>query len=130
MRQVFTDYSQELPELLNAASELYTTCSRAFGQALSAEINGLPRNTSPDSPLVEEVRGKWQRGLLLNRIGILYATAVVDLLRMRLTAPLGYVRLQCESIALVKLMSEDPSIAHQWVNIATDQEGRAFESVT
>ena len=69
---------------------------------------------------------KWQRGLLFARVGVLYATAVADLLRMRLTVPLGYVRLQCESIALLKLMSENSSIAQQWVNIQTDKDGRDF----
>jgi len=45
---------------------------------------------------------------------------------MRLTAPLGYMRLQCESIALLKLMSEDFSITQQWVNIQSDKDGKAF----
>jgi hypothetical protein len=45
---------------------------------------------------------------------------------MRLTVPLGYQRLQCESIALLKLMSEDSSVTQQWVSIQTDAEGRAF----
>lgn len=125
MRKLFAGY-QGLPELLNTASVLYTTCSRAMGQALSHEVNGLPRDTSPDSPIVAEVLVKWQRGLLFARVGVLYATAVADLLRMRLTAPLGYVRLQCESIALLKLMSQNSSIAQQWVNIQTEKDGRAF----
>jgi hypothetical protein len=45
---------------------------------------------------------------------------------MRLTALLGYIRLQCESIALLKLMSENSSVTEQWVNIRTDKDGKAF----
>jgi hypothetical protein len=122
MRKVFTDYSQELPELLNAASELYTTCSRAFGQALSDETRGL----LIDNSAVEKIQAKVQRGLLLARIGVLYSTAVTDFLRIRLTTPLACVRLQCESLALVKLMFENPSVAQQWMNIQKDKDGRTF----
>jgi len=122
MRRVFADYSPALAELLNTAVELYQTGNRAFGQTLSNETRGI----SPDGPAVERIQAIWLRGLLLTRIGVLYSTAVADLLRMRLTTPLGCVRLQCESLALVKLMSKDPAVAHQWMGIQTDQEGRAF----
>jgi hypothetical protein len=122
MRQVFTDYSKELPELLNTASELYTTCSRAFGEALSDETRGL----LIDNSLVEKIQAKFQRGLLLARIGVLYSTAVTDFLRMRLTMPLACVRLQCESLALIKLISENPAVAQQWMSIQTDKDGRTF----
>lgn len=126
MQKVFAGY-QGLPELLNEAAVLYKTCSRAFGQALSQEVSGLPRDLPLDNrSIVAEFVAKSHRGLLFTRIGVLYATAVTDLLRMRLTAPLGYMRLQCESIALLKLMSEDCSIVHQWVNIQTDKDGTAF----
>jgi hypothetical protein len=125
MQKLFAGY-QGLSELLNEASVLYTTCSRAFGQTLIHEINSLPRDTPPDSPVEAEVVVKQFRALLFARIGVLYATAVADLLRMRLTAPLGYLRLQCESIALLKLMSENSSITQQWVSIQTDKDGKAF----
>jgi hypothetical protein len=114
MDKVFTGYSHELPELLNTASELYQTCCRAFGQALSDESRGLVNNAAVD------------RGLLLARIGILYATAVTDFLRMRLTMPLACVRLQCELLALIKLMFENASVAQQWMSILTDNDGRAL----
>ena len=125
MHKLFADY-QGLPELLNEVSVLYTTCNRAFGQTLTHEINSLPDDIPFDSPVVAEVLAKRQRGLLFTRIGVLYGTAIADLLRMRLTAPLGYIRLQCESIALIKLMSENSSIAQQWVNIQTEKDGKDF----
>lgn len=125
MQKLFVSY-QGVPDLLNEASVSYTTCSRVFGQMLSHEINSLPRDTPPDSLIVAELLAKRHRALLFTRISILYITAVADLLRMRLIAPVGYIRLQCESIALLKLMSENSSITQQWVNIQTDQDGRAF----
>lgn len=121
MREVFTGYSQELPELLNTASVLYNTCCRAFGQTVSDEIGGLV-----DDSADEKTKANLQRGLLLARIGVLYSTAVTDFLRMRLTIPLACVRLQCESLALIKLMLENSSVAQQWMNIHTDEDGRVF----
>src|SRR5262249_35838303 len=82
MQKVFTDYG-ELPQLLNEVMVLYTTCNRAFGQAVSQEVSDLPRDLPPDkSPIVAELMAKHQRGLLFTRIGVLYGTAVADLLRM------------------------------------------------
>jgi hypothetical protein len=66
------------------------------------------------------------RALLFARIGVFYSAAVADLLRMRLTVPLGYLRLQCESMALLKLMSEDPAVTQQWAGIQSDTDGVAF----
>jgi hypothetical protein len=125
MRELFAGY-QGLSELLDEASVLYTTCCHAFGQTLNYEINSLPRDTPPDSPVVGKMLAKRYRCLLFTRIGVLYATAVGDLLRMRLTAPLGYIRLQCESIALIKLMSDNVLIAEQWATIQTDEQGKDF----
>jgi hypothetical protein len=125
MHRFFAGY-QGLSELLNEASVLYATCSRTFGQTLNHELNSLPRDTRPDSSVVTELLSDRYRALLFARIGVFYSAAVADLLRMRLTVPLGYLRLQCESIALLKLMSENPSATQQWVSIQTDKDGRAF----
>jgi hypothetical protein len=125
MQKLFAGY-QGLSELLDEASVLYETCCHAFGQTLNHEINSLPHDTPPDSPVVETMLAKRYRCLLFTRIGVLYGTAVADLLRMRLTAPLGYIRLQCESITLIKLMSDNISIAKQWAAIQTDKQGIDF----
>jgi hypothetical protein len=120
MRTFFARY-QGLPELLNTVSLVYSTCTHACGLALSPESNTLPRDTPPDSRVVEEALVKRYRALLFARIGNLYNTAVADLLRMRLTAPLGYLRLQCESLALVKLMWTNAAAAQLWA-----KDGLAF----
>jgi len=115
-----------LSELLNEASVLYQTCSRALGQTLNDKLNSFPRDIRPDDAVVATLLADRYRALLFARIGVFYSAAVADLLRMRLTVPLGYLRLQCESIALLKLMSEDPAITQQWASIQSDTDGIAF----
>jgi hypothetical protein len=75
MQRLFASY-KGLPELLNEASVLYTTCSRAFGQTLSREINSLPRDTPPDRFIVAELLAQRHRALLFTRIGVLYQIRV------------------------------------------------------
>jgi hypothetical protein len=125
MQRLFAGF-QGLSELLNEASVLYQTCSRAFGQALNDKLNSFPRDIRPDDAVVVALLADRYRALIFARIGVFYSAAVADLLRMRLTVPLGYLRLQCESMALLKLMSEDPAITQQWAGIQSDKEGRAF----
>jgi len=51
MKKVFAGY-QGLPELLNEAAVLHKTSSRAFGQALSQEVRGLPRDLPLENSLI------------------------------------------------------------------------------
>src|SRR5882672_1702938 len=125
MHRFFAGY-QGLSELLNEASVLYTTCTRAFGQALNGELNNLRDDPRPDAAAMAVLPSDRCRALLFARVGVLYAAAVADLLRMRLTTPMGYLRLQCESVALLKLMKENPASTKQWMDIRTDADGRAF----
>jgi hypothetical protein len=122
MREVLAGVSADLPRLLNEASVLYTTCSRSFGQGGSEYLRAM----ISDRNAREELKASLIRGLLLNEIGGLYAMAVADFLRMRVTAPYAYVRLQCESLALMKLMRQNPGIAEEWVAIETDDQGKRF----
>lgn len=122
MQRFFTDVSSDLPTLLNDAALLYETCSRAFGQGLSEET----RAVIPDELTIKLFRSKIERGLLLARIGALYGMVVADFLRMRITAPLGNVRLQCESLALMKLFGQEPTSAEEWREILNDEEGIQF----
>jgi hypothetical protein len=125
MRPFLAPVNSDLPRLLNEPAVLYDICGRVFGQ----EVAPHDRTTIPD------VAGYGQvlplniiRGLLLSHIGTLYMMAVADILRMRVTAPLAYLRLQCESVALMKLMRQIPSIAGEWAAIQTDEQGRRFFS--
>jgi hypothetical protein len=125
MQKFFAGF-QGLSELLNEASVLYQTCSRAFGQTLNDKLDSFPRTIRPDDSIVKTLLADRYRALLFARMGVFYSAAVADLLRMRLTVPLGYLRLQCESIALLKLMSEDPAVTQQWASIQSETDGIAF----
>jgi hypothetical protein len=122
MRKVFANFSPHLPIVLNTAAELSTTCCRAFGQTISA----YPRTTPSSDAVHEELHAKLISGLLLARIGALWGIAVADFLRMRLTMPMACIRLQCESLALIKMIQDNPSLAQKWQDIQADKEGRLF----
>jgi len=49
-----------------------------------------------------------------------------DLLRGRVTAAIGYLRLQSEAVALVHLFHEEPEEAEVWLSVDTAADGRAF----
>jgi hypothetical protein len=122
MQRFFANASSELPKLLNEASAIYSACSQAFGQGLAqASLNVAPEETA-----IQRIQAALLRGLLLSQIGVLFGLEVADFLRMRVTAPLVNVRLQCESYALMKLMRQNPAIAREWQEIQTDEEGKRF----
>lgn len=55
-----------------------------------------------------------------------WAWAASDLLRLRTTSALGYLRLQAESVGLIHLCFEDPEIAERWSQIRSKQDGYQF----
>jgi hypothetical protein len=151
-RKVLNDFSPTLPEAINRASVLYKTVNRIFSQNLNnhyqkllhacreAHISNLrelkhkideqkPSNGrnlySKAKAEYEEFLSRETRAALLVRLGILYVTAAADILRMRLTGPQSYMRLQCETIALMKLMHDDATVAHKWRKIQSEG-GRIF----
>jgi hypothetical protein len=122
MRQVFAGASDELLGLLNDADALYITCCRAFGQEVSKDSGPV----NPSEAVINQLQTQYIRGLLLAQIGTLYAMIVTDFLRMRVTVPLMNVRLQCESLGLLKLMEQSPTVAREWQAIETDEQGKRF----
>jgi hypothetical protein len=109
MRRVFATFSQDLRELLNNAVTLYTTSAHAFTQGVSDYVRDLSQ-TGMDEVTSNELEAKLMRGLLLCRTGVLYGIAVAEFLHMRITTPFACIRLQCESLALIKLMHETPTV--------------------
>lgn len=126
MRQILPRVSSDLPRLLNEPAVLYDICGRVFGQEVAPHDRIVIPDVTGGSGQVLPLN--IIRGLLFSQIGILYLMAAADFLRMRVTAPLAYLRLQCESVALMKLMRQNPSIAGEWVAIQTDEQGRRFFS--
>ena len=125
MHRFFAAFSQDLPELLNTAAALHTTSSRAFAQGVSDYGPNLS-NGGMDKATSNEWDAKLMRGFLLCRIGVLYGIAAAKFLRMRITTPFACIRIQCESLTLIKLMHESPELAQEWREIATDEQGAAF----
>jgi len=152
-RRFLSEVSVDLPEALNQAAVLYVTANRAFGQGIEDHFRGLANEIAafglntiseleaklkiPPAPgqdaayakardALDRFRERECRGVLLARIGVLYTIAAADLLRMRVTGPLGYVRIQCESLALMSIMRGAPETATEWRNVFTEADGRAF----
>jgi hypothetical protein len=119
IRKYFAHVSPTLPKLLNDIATLYKTCARVFSQELS-------RYCSTSQPEELKALALVTEGLLLGRIGVLYCMAAADFLRMRITAPFAKIRLQCESLALIKLMEQSPDIAQKWQEIRTEDDGKKF----
>jgi hypothetical protein len=55
-----------------------------------------------------------------------YVWAVTDLLRFRVTSSQAHLRVECEAIALLRMMYERPEIAWRWFSLKDDADGRAF----
>lgn len=153
MRRQFFDFDHDLPEMLNQAAVIYHTYNRAFSQGLDAHflplftsmatigtstVSGFKAKLEGPVPAgqeeifkscrraFDEFYARQNRAMLLVRMGVLYGMAVADFLRMRLTAPMAYLRLQCESLAMMKLMRDDPVVARKWQEIITENQGMTF----
>ncbi len=152
-REIFSRFSPDLPEAIDRAANLFSTCVRAYGQGIpdhykivsdkmraagfqsidefekaslgSQSRTAAARLTSAQAAL-DDFYSRENRGLLCGKIGVWYAIAAADFLRMRVTAPLACVRLQCESLALMKLMLDQPAIAREWQQIVDESKGRQF----
>lgn len=113
-------------------SGIFEECAKVLGKN-EEQLMALIESAGHDDPTLNRARSAWHRlhahyartiiFLLLERQ---YMWAATDLLRMRLTPVAGYKRLQAESLALLSLMQEDPSIAFRWMRIKSDEEGRSF----
>jgi len=153
MQEFLHDESADIPAAFDACAKLYGCASQAYGEGidghfrdLSVAIDGLGASDisefesklSQPSPKGQAKRwaegldalgrfySRENRGILLARMGVLFGTAAADLLRMRITSPLGLVRVQVESIALMKLMADRPEVARKWRSILTDRQGLRF----
>jgi len=143
-KRLLVEISPEIPDAINLACSLYTTANRVYGQAIGdhfGEVERLldARGMQSDSelipiaetdPEVRNVLARFQsrdaRGLLLVRLGVLNSQLFADFLRLRLTSPFAYLRIQAESVALLQMMTRDPHVAVEWSDIRTNAQGVAF----
>lgn len=66
------------------------------------------------------------RAQLTNRLHRDFLFGVSDLLRLRATSAVGYVRVQCETAALISLMKKDPIVAKDWFDGMSREGGKQF----
>lgn len=153
VKDVLYDYNPDILNIINQICTIYETACRSFSQGIGDHFYDLNEKlkefeVSSDRELEEKlnqlnIRGDdhaanealdvlyqhyscENRGVLLNLLGVHYATAIADFLRMRVTAPFAYLRLQCESLALMKLMRDTPELANQWRKLDGDEDGVKF----
>ncbi len=143
-----TDHA--LPETLDHCALVFETISESYSKGAKDDddidlINEVMREKGLDSyeevfSLVEEgeegvedaklaLNRSWSRrarGILLQHSYRAYMFSVTDLLRLRMTNAVGYLREQIESFGLMRAMMSDPSIAKEWFDIRSDQQGRRF----
>lgn len=98
----------------------------AFEERLKQTPKDKGKEWSAARRILEDFYSRENRGALLVRVGVLFGMAAADILRMRVTSPLNYSRVQVESLALMKLMVEKPEVARRWRNIVSDRDGMRF----
>lgn len=151
-RKALVDFDPELPSALDTIAAMFNTfkrcmvgalddsadlatldgCSKELGidgDALVSQIQSQARGTSA----LDRARTAWFRLLARRARGIVFLLlqrqfmwAASDLLRMRLTPAIGYGRQEAESLALLFLMRDDPTIGRRWLKLATDSDGKTF----
>jgi hypothetical protein len=66
------------------------------------------------------------RAQLTLRLGRDFLFGITDLLRLRITPALGYLRLQAESMGILRLLYEHPEMGEEWLASADYDKGKAF----
>lgn len=68
------------------------------------------------------------RTYLTNGIRRDFLFGVSDLLRLRTSGAVAYLRVQCESAGLVSLMATEPTLGREWLDTTRPDLGKAFHS--
>jgi hypothetical protein len=66
------------------------------------------------------------RSYLILRLGRDFFFGLSDLLRHRATSMVGYLRVQCETTAILALLGENSAMAVEWLNMTSPDEGKDF----
>jgi len=64
--------------------------------------------------------------MLLLRVWRGYLHGVADMLKNRINAGLGSLRVQAETLALIRLAHDEPEVAFEWIGAGLGQSGRTF----
>lgn len=112
-------------------------CMRQLDAANEEELKAMlkerPRPKGTQGDLLGRVQdaldrewARWVRGLLLLFLGRSFLFAVLDLMRLRLTASTIHLRNLAETIGLLAVMRDDPGVAETWTSIQNDDDGKRF----
>lgn len=154
VKRVLQDYHPKIIDMIEDIVLIYDTAVRDYSQGMKCHFTDIDRisndlNVDDDLELEQRINAlirqknkrniateyqqilykyfsRENRGLLLLDLRNLFSMAIADILRMRVTSSLFYLRLQCETLALMKLMLENPEIAKEWKKCLTEKEGILF----
>jgi hypothetical protein len=94
------------------------------GNELRTFVRNQPRDPGPSrtaliqaaSAAVYRTESRHIRGIILPSIARSYMFGLTDLLRLRVSASVGYQRLAAEGAALIELFHREPSLAMNWAD--------------
>ena len=99
---------------------------RLFEDAtLIGDVEGEDPRSEVRSQLIAVI-GYYARAYMLLRLNRDYLFGFTDLLKNRVIASIGYLRIQCETFALLKLILRDPEVGVKWWNAGAGKRGRKF----
>ena len=71
-------------------------------------------------------QAKWARLRLLQRLRRDYCFGAIDVLRNHMVSSMGYLRLQAETAAFLRMIARDPDVGGKWWHAITLEEGKRF----
>lgn len=107
IKHLLLNFTPEILYSISEASIFYRTMIKAFDCRLDND---------------ESV----SRALLLSLISNNYTSAMADFLRAKITAPLRCARVQCESLAILKIIKDYSPVALEWRGTKTLDDGLKF----
>lgn len=82
--------------------------------------------TSKAKAALEKLYSVIGRIYLLLRFGRDYLLGLSEILKLRVTPAMGYLRVQAESVALLKLFADEPHVAQDWLDATASESGKQF----
>lgn len=126
----YDEYNQQLNKWLKTQAGSAEENVRFLEQAtLIGQMTGQdPVADAKDA--VGKANSVIARVYLLLRLGRDFFFGLSDLLRFRVTSMVGYLRVQCETTAILALLGADLATAVEWLNMASPKQARSFITST
>jgi len=121
------DQYNEILELWG--SEKGVSGNELLGMLKQATLIGPPPSgdsTADAKVNLDKATAVLARTYLILRLQRDFLFGMTDLLRLRITPALGYLRIQAETVGILKLLSDSPHIAQEWLNADIGESGKKF----